>query len=157
MPDVAEHQRGNLLISARLRMTENKQTRNQSSTQNNLSTQKTCNPKGDQSCLAIWDPWTVACKAPLSMGILQAGRLEWVAMFSILEWVAILLQGTFPTQGLNLGLPHCRQILYRLSHQGSPRILEWVAYPFSRGSSRPRARLGSPALQVESLPATCIL
>ena len=29
-----------------------------------------------------------------------------------------LLQGTFPTQGLNPGLPHCRQILYRLSHQG---------------------------------------
>ena len=49
-----------------------------------------------------------------------------------------LLQGIFPTQGLILGLPHCRQILYHLSHQGSPRILEWVAYPFSRGSSWPR-------------------
>ena len=34
-----------------------------------------------------------------------------------------LLQGIFPTQGLNLGLPLCRQILYQLSHQGSPRIL----------------------------------
>ena len=31
-----------------------------------------------------------------------------------------LLQGIFPTQGLNLGVPHCRQILYSLSHQGSP-------------------------------------
>ena len=31
-----------------------------------------------------------------------------------------LLQGIFPTQGLNLGLLHCRQILYHLSHQGSP-------------------------------------
>ena len=29
-----------------------------------------------------------------------------------------LLQGLFPTQGLNLGLPHCRQRLYALSHQG---------------------------------------
>ena len=48
------------------------------------------------------------------------------------------LQGIFPTQGLNPGLPHCRQILYQLSHKGSPRILEWVAYPFSSGSSRPR-------------------
>ena len=38
-----------------------------------------------------------------------------------------LLQGTSPTQGMNLGLPHCRQILYRLSHQGSPRITEWSA------------------------------
>ena len=49
-----------------------------------------------------------------------------------------LLQRIFPTQGLNLGLPHCRQILYQLSHKGSPRILEWVAYPFSSGSSQPR-------------------
>ena len=42
-----------------------------------------------------------------------------------------LLQEIFPTQGLNPGLPHCRQILYQLSHKGSPRILERVAYPFS--------------------------
>ena len=49
-----------------------------------------------------------------------------------------LLQGIFPTQGSNPGLPHCRQILYQLSHQGSPRILEWVAYPFSSRSSRPK-------------------
>ena len=49
-----------------------------------------------------------------------------------------LLQGIFPTQGLNPGLPHCRQIFYCLSHQGSPRVLEWMAYSFSRGSSRPR-------------------
>ena len=32
-----------------------------------------------------------------------------------------LLQGIFPTQGLKPGLPHCRQILYPQSHQGSPR------------------------------------
>ena len=49
-----------------------------------------------------------------------------------------LLQGIFPTQGLNSSLPHCRQILYQLSHKGSPKILECVAYPFSRGSSQPR-------------------
>ena len=47
-----------------------------------------------------------------------------------------LLQGIFPIQELNPGLPQCRQILYQLSHQRSPRILEWVAYPFSGGSSR---------------------
>ena len=35
-----------------------------------------------------------------------------------------LLQGIFPTQGSNQGLPHCRWILYQLSHKGSPRILE---------------------------------
>ena len=49
-----------------------------------------------------------------------------------------LLQGIFPTQGSNPGFPHCRWILYQLSHKGSPRILEWVAYPFSSGSSWPR-------------------
>ena len=49
-----------------------------------------------------------------------------------------LLQGILPTQGSNPALPHCRQILYHLSHQETPRILEWVAYIFSRGSSQPR-------------------
>ena len=49
-----------------------------------------------------------------------------------------LLQGIFPTQGSQPGLPHCRQIPYCLSQQESPRILEWVAYPFSRRSSWPR-------------------
>ena len=34
-----------------------------------------------------------------------------------------LVQGIFLTQGLNPGLPHCRRILYQLSHRGSPRIL----------------------------------
>ena len=53
-----------------------------------------------------------------------------------------LLQGVFSTQGLNPGLPHCRQILYHLSHWGNPRILEWVAYPFSRGSSWSRNQTG---------------
>ena len=51
-----------------------------------------------------------------------------------------LLQGILPTQGSNPGLPHCRQILHQLSHQRSPRILEWVVHPFSRGSSQPRNR-----------------
>ena len=85
-----------------------------------------------------------------------------------------LLQGIFPTQGSNPGLPHCRWVLYQLSYQGSSRIvpiflaqlktcclftkscptlcdpvkytvhgilqariLEWVAFSFSRGSSQP--------------------
>ena len=49
-----------------------------------------------------------------------------------------LLQGLFPTQRSNPGFLHSRKILYQLSHQGSPKKLEWVAYPFSRGSSLPR-------------------
>ena len=53
-----------------------------------------------------------------------------------------LLQGIFPTQRLNPHLLHCWWILYQLSHQGSPRILEWVAYPFSSGSPWPRNQTG---------------
>ena len=79
-------------------------------------------------------PWTSAHQVPLSLGILQAKNTG--------IGCHTLLQGIFSTQGLNLGFPHCRWILYHLSHQGSPRILEWVAYTFSRGSSQPRNRTG---------------
>jgi len=47
------------------------------------------------------------------MGIFQVRILEWVAI--------ALLQGIFLTQGSNPDLPHCRQILYHLTHQGSPQ------------------------------------
>ena len=56
-----------------------------------------------------------------------------VDSLSLLHWL-------FPTQESNWGLLHCRWILYQLSHKGSPRILEWVAYPFSIGFSWPRNR-----------------
>ena len=39
-----------------------------------------------------------------------------------------LLQGIFPTQGSNLGLLHCRQILHHLSHQGSPFFTMDILY-----------------------------
>ena len=64
-----------------------------------------------------------------------------------------LLWGIFPTQGLNPGLLHCRQILYHLSHQGSPSILEWVVYPFSGDLPKPGIEPESPALQADSSPA----
>ena len=66
-------------------------------------------------------------------GILQA---------RILEWVAFPFSRGSPTQELNPGLLDCRQILYQLSHEGSPRILVWVAYSFSSRSSWPRNRTG---------------
>ena len=44
-----------------------------------------------------------------------------------------LLQGIFPTQGSNPGFPHCKRILYQLSHKGKPRILEWVALSLLQG------------------------
>ena len=62
-----------------------------------------------------------------------------------------LLQGIFPTQGSNPGLPHCRQILYQLCHKESPRILEWGAYCFSSVSSWPRNWTRVCCLQVDSL------
>ena len=89
-----------------------------------------------------WDVYLVALSCPTLCnprdytvhGILQARILEGVAFpFS---------RGIFLTQGLNPGLPHCRWILYQLSHKGSPRILVRVAIPFSRGFSRPRKQTG---------------
>ena len=44
-----------------------------------------------------------------------------------------LLHGIFPTQGSNSGLPHCRQILYQLSHEGSPKRWTWHG---GRGAQR---------------------
>ena len=63
-----------------------------------------------------------------------------------------LLQGILSTQGSNTGVPHCRPNLYHLSHKGSPRILEWVAYPSSADLPDPGIKLGSPALQADSIP-----
>ena len=53
-----------------------------------------------------------------------------------------LLWRIFSTQRLNPFLPHWRWILYQLSHKGSPRILEWITYPISSGSSSPRSWTG---------------
>ena len=65
-----------------------------------------------------------------------------------------LLHRIFPTQGLN---PHCRWILYHLSHQGNLWILEWVAYSFSRGSSWPRNRTGVSCIELSGEPRAVIL
>ena len=89
-------------------------------------------------------PWTVAHQAPLSIGILQARTLEWVAMpssrgsYQPRDWAQVsciadslpseppgkpmntrvgslsLLWGIFPSQGSNWGLLHCKLILYQL-------------------------------------------
>ena len=57
-------------------------------------------------------PWTVAYQAPQSMGF--PGKSTGVGCH-------FLLQGIIPTQGSNLGLLHCRQMLYHLNYQGSLR------------------------------------
>ena len=48
-----------------------------------------------------------------------------------------LLQGIFPTQGSNSGLPHCRRILYSLSHQGSPVNLVNISQTPTMMTQRP--------------------
>ena len=79
------------------------------------------------------------------------GKQGLVHQARILEWVACsLLQGIFPTEVSNPGLLHCRRILNQLSHQGSPRILEWIAYPFSSGSSQPRNRTRVSCIAADS-------
>ena len=87
-------------------------------------------------------------------GILQA---------RILEGVATLLQGIVPTQGLNPGLPHCRQILYHLSHQGGGRG-QWLSihptiHSFNQRSIKHllNAKPGGPATIRTSLHRTIIL
>ena len=56
-----------------------------------------------------------------------------------------LLRGLFPTQGLNPGLTHCGQILYQLSHMGSP-VDCWLNLTFPTGSGHdhrgPRLHVG---------------
>ena len=78
--------------------------------------------KVTQSGLTLCDPMDYIVHEILQARITGVGGLS-------------LLQGIFPTQGLNPGLLHCRPIVYQLSHKESPKILEWVAYLFSSGSS----------------------
>ena len=87
-----------------------------------------------QSCPTLCDPQGlyILWNSP--------GQNTGVGSLSLLQWIV-------PIRGSNPGLPHCR-LNYQLSHQGSPRILEWVFqypssnlhYPFSGGSSRIRNR-----------------
>ena len=70
-----------------------------------------------KSCSTLATPWTVACQAPLSMG------------FSRQEYCPS--PGVFPTQESNLGLLHCRQILYQLSYREALSMFEFhLVYVF---------------------------
>ena len=65
-----------------------------------------------QLCPTLCDPRTVACTRLLRPWNFLGKNTGVGCHF--------LLQGIFLTQGSNPGLPHCRQTLYHLSHQGSP-------------------------------------
>ena len=79
-----------------------------------------------QSCPTLEDPVNYTVHAILQDRILSLSHL----------------QGIFPTQGSNPGLPQYRWILYQLGHKGSLRILEWVGYPFSSELSQLRNQTG---------------
>ena len=97
-------------------------------------------------CMKAKVLFTQSCSILSFHGLWPARLLcPWNSSARILEWVfQSLLQGIVPTQGSNPGLLHCRWILYCLSHQGSPRILEWLAP--SPG------KLPSPGIELEWLP-----
>ena len=63
--------------------------------------------KKKESCMALCDPMDCSPPGSSAHGIFQARILEWIAI-------------PFPTEGSNPDLPHCGQILYHLSHQGTP-------------------------------------
>ena len=65
-----------------------------------------------QSRRIICDPWTVAHQVPLSI------EISWQEYWSGLPSPS---SGDRPDPGTEAKSPHCRQICYRLSHQGSPR------------------------------------
>ena len=97
------------------------------------------------SCSVMSDfatPWTVAHQAPLSMGILQARTLE---------WVAISYSKGSPDPGIEPRYPILQEDSLLFEPPAKPKILEWVAYPFSSVSSWHRNWTRSPALQADSL------
>ena len=67
-----------------------------------------------QSCLTLCDLMDCCLPGSSVLGD-SSGKNTGVGSHSILQEI-------FPTQGSNLGLLHCRQILYHLSHQGNPKL-----------------------------------
>ena len=98
-----------------------------------------------QSCPTLWDPMDCSLSGSSVHGDSPGKNTE--------VGCHVLLQGIFPTQGSNPGLLHCRRILYKLSHQGSLRILDQVPIPSPGDLPDPGIKLGSPALQADSLSA----
>ena len=96
-----------------------------------------------QSCLTLCDPMDGSPPGPLSIGV---SRQEY--------WSGLPCppQGIFPTQGSNTGFPHCRWILYCLSHQGSLMKTIGSQVVFSFGAQAAPSWLSGGSF---SLCATC--
>ena len=80
--------------------------------------------------LGLSEPWIPVYKKVKSLSRVQLFATPWTVAHHPCPWdfpgkktgvgCHFLLQGILATQGSNLGLLHCRQTLYHLSHQGSP-------------------------------------
>ena len=104
------------------------------------------------SCVRLLaTPWTAAYQTPPPMGFSRQEYCSGLPLPSLMDCIdpwnyprqntgvgsLSLLQGIFPTQGLNPGIPNCRQTLYQLSHKGSPKSLSHVQLffnPMDRGA-----------------------
>ena len=108
-----------------------------------------------QLCLTLCDTMDyIACQAPLSMGVLQARILKWVAMPSSRESSQSESESEVAQSCQTLCDPMDGSLPGSVIHGIlQARILEWAAISFSRGSSQPRDRTQSPALQTDSLPS----
>ena len=85
-----------------------------------------------QSCPTLFDPMDCSLSGSSVHGIFQA-RVD----------CHFLLQGIFPTQESNPGLPHCRQTLYRLSHLGSSETRIYVQMVHLRSAEITDTNYGS--------------
>ena len=98
-----------------------------------------------QSCPTLCDP--MDCSPPgSSVHGDSPGKNTWVGCQA-------LLQGIFQTQGLNPGLLHCRWFFAIWATREAQEYWSGQPIPSSRELPDPGMELGSPALQVDSLPA----
>ena len=97
--------------------------------------------KGAQSCLTLWSH---------GLYCLWSSPGQNVEVHSL-----SLLQGIFPTQGSNTGFPHCRQILYQLSHKEGQEYWSGEPIPSPEDLPNPGIKLGSPALQAILYQPSC--
>ena len=87
-----------------------------------------------QSCLTLCD--LMGCSPPgSSVHWYSPGKNTGVGCHALLQW-------NRPNPGIKPRSPTLQVDSLPSRHQGSPRILEWVSYPFSRGSSQPRNQTG---------------
>ena len=93
---------------------------------------------------------------------LSGSSIHGIFQARVREWFAISFSGgLFPTQGSNLGLPHCRQTLYHMGHQfisfclNSNHPLDF--YSFSKHPSKPDAAQAAVGALHLSRAFPCIL